>query len=361
MTPQAALSTIEYANARVRSHRARLFTQADYDGMMGQASLEQLRVYLESTKYASAIEANSLTRKGASVVGFAVNSFLQNEFRWVSKFYTPAQRRLIDAIAGEWDFSDLKTVVRGIYSGTSPEEIIASFSGAGIVISREALGMLAKQNSLQDAVTLASTLNFPYANALRLGAERFAITEALVEFEASLDQAYFSWALDLLNHRGGRGSVAYTYIREKIDIRNIMTLARIIVSNETFGTRDEAVRYYLAGGVAVTEEKTFARLASLSSLDDLARALGTTPLRKVIRSEIAEYLISGSLSGLDRALNLRSLKKVVEVGHRDLAGVGLPIAYLLSLENETINIRIIAYAKAYGVPDSMIREEIALV
>ncbi|MBK5211539.1 MAG: V-type ATPase subunit [Coriobacteriia bacterium] len=361
MISQSALSTIEYANARVRSHRARLFKQADYDDMMGQASLEQLRVYLGFTKYASDIEENSLTRTGASVVGFAVNSFLQNEFEWVSKFYTTAKRRLIDAIAGEWDFADLKTVVRGIYSGTSPEEIIASFSGAGIVISREALSMLAKQKSLQDAVALASTLNFPYANALRLGAERFAITEALVEFEASLDQAYFAWALGLLDHRRGRNSVVYTYIREKIDIRNIMTLARVIVSNETFGTRNEAARYFLIGGTAVTDAKMFARLAALPSLEDLARALGTIPLRKVIRSEIAEYLISDSLSELDRALNLYSLRKVVKIGHRDLAGVGLPIAYLLALENETIDIRIIAYAKAYGIPDSMIREEIALV
>ena len=358
MTPRKNISTLEYASARVRSHRARLFDEKMYADLLNADSLRALHELLESTKYRAVLSKHSLQTSGARAIGDAVADYLREEYFFCQRFYTDAQAVSIEVLSGALDIVDLKTVIRGKYAGSSYDDIIATFFGPGLCIERSALLLLAKQESLEDVVRMAVTLDIPFALAVKLGAERFAISNALSEVELSLDQAYFSWAFEKCSHQAERKTPIISYLQDRIDVQNIMTLARFVVAQKFAGEPPALATYYLAGGTVFPTLKKFEKAAQALSIDEFATFIKAPRFAHLVQSQLAEYNVSDSLASLDRTLNVDVVMHAITVGKREIENVGVSVAYLLALENEVKNIRLIAHAKAFKLHASVIRKEL---
>ena len=70
---------------------------------------------------------------------------------------------------------------------------------------------------------------------------------------------------------------------------------------------------------------------------------------------------SGSLADFDGTATAVTLRKAINVGKWDLHGIDVATAYLLALENEATNIRLIAHAVNFGIPDSYVERELIIV
>lgn len=358
MTVRRNISTVEYASARVRSHRAKLFKAPLYDELLNAESLKAIQEILESTKYRKVLSKHTLKSSGARAIGDAVDEYLTEEYQFCRRFYTDSQAVSLEVLSGALDIVDLKTVIRGKYAGASYDEIVATFFGPGLCINRPTLLLLAKQESLEDVVLTATTLNIPFAAAIKLGAERFAISNALSEVELSLDQAYFSWAFEKCHRQKENETPIVSYLRDRVDVQNIMTVARFVVAQSFAGEPPALATYYLEGGVVFPTLKMFKKAAQASSIDELLTFIKVPRFAHLVQSQLAEYNISDSLASLDRILNVDVVMRAINAGKREIESIGVSVAYLLALENEVKNIRLIAHAKAFKLQAPTIRKEL---
>lgn len=361
MTVERATSTIEYGNARVRGHRAKLLSQEDFQRLRQITSLEKLIVALSAGKYKTVLEESSLIRTGETIVGYALSEFLREEYHFVESLYAENLRGPLRIIAAAWDVADLKTVIRGKYSGASETDIIASFIGSGAVIKRDAMRVLAKQKSIEDVINTALTLRLPYADALRVGAEQFVIESAYTSFEAAIDKAYYAWVVKEVKKFRVQSSVIRSYAIENVDRRNIMTLLRLIRGGKGFDSAGQAEEYLLSGGEVVSSPQEFFELSNLDEIDNLVKKLKSTELTDLLAKSIPEMMVSGSLADFDGAASAHTLRKAIKIGRRDLHGIDVATAYLLALENEARNIRLIAHAVNFGIPGSYVERELTIV
>lgn len=382
-------ASIDYANARVRARRAKLMRAADYEPLLGAPDLPSLLAELGRGKYADDIERSMLTLAGAPIVGRATGDYFARELALVLKLYDARDGRSLLAMAAMWDIEDLKTVVRSAYAGQPAAATIASFRGGGVTIGHDELAMLAREQSVEAVVAMASTLNLPYARALRDGAKRYAVSKTLSDFEAALDRQYAEWASAELDAVRG-GGLAGDYLRRVVDVRNIMTAMRWLaaggvgmaggaasaaagrgaargreqaadISVGLHGdTRDFVKGYFLPGGAEVDISR-FRRMLAAGSIEGAIPVLAATPYARILRSVFSEYALSGSLAEYDRALSQRLMSDTVRTGKRDLLGMGVPVAYLLALEAEVANLRVIAHGKAFGIPNDMLGKELNVV
>lgn len=356
MKPRKNIATIDYANARVRSARARLLTARDYDELIASKSLRGVEEFLEKTKYRTFLTRYELLYTGSCAVGMAVSAYLRNEYLFCQKFYTERQSASIEVLAGLLDLADFKTVVRGKFAGTAQSEIQETFMGPGLCIERSALDVLAAQDSLEDVVTMALALHVPFAAALKVGTERFALRHLLSELEVELDRAFYQWACKKLAHESREKSPVLPYIEARIDVQNIMTLARFVVARDNLSEQFDVGVYYLEGGHIYATRKKFLKAARAMSLEELADLIPVPHYAHIVRQQLAEYQLSDSLASLDKALFGDAVSRAIKTGWHQIESVGVSAAYLMALEDEVKNIRLIAHAQAFKLAPQTVRE-----
>lgn len=354
--------SIEYANSRVRGQRTKLISNDELQHLLDMGTVQEMITYLSGSKYDKYLSKSALTQEGASVVGMAAAEYLHETTRQTVNLYPPKSAQCLVVLAAQGDITDLKTLVRGKLAGTASDVLIDSFIGAGITIARKDLQLLATAPSLQDAIAMASALAMPYARAFREGARLIRgseerLSDALAQFELVLDRTYYAWALDTLGGSGDKSDITYDYIRTNIDMGNIILAMRAVVAQIEVS---DVQTYFIEGGAAIDRRK-FIKLVKAQTIDELVELLRNTPYFRVLDKALSEYVLSNSLSAFDSELHLWLYKEMLQTGKRDYLGLGLPVAYLLALQAETTNLRIIAHAKEFSIAPDVIREELILV
>lgn len=352
--------TIEYANARIRGHRTKLFKLDALESLLKHESFESFLVALGGTKYKRALEQNLTLYKGATAVGKASSDYILSEFRFVDSLLDEKQGLSIRALGAYWDFNDFKLVMRGVHAGAARDDLIKAFVGPGVAISRENLTVLANQENLEDLVSLALVMGVPYFKGMPELNESHYIPEAFAELEAQLDKAFFNNVMEALK-KGSENELIRRYFIGQINKRNLMMLARLIRADISFSDAQDAERYFLAGGTLISEVEQYFELSKLTGLDQLARALRDSREGKIMKAELGEYYLSDSLSSLDRALDTSILSELIGIGKRDLFGNGIALAYLLSLYNEIRNIRLVAHGKSFHIDAADIKKEFIVI
>lgn len=352
--------SIEYANARIRGHRTELFTHEQFERFLNLENFSSFLTALNGTKYRRDIENALALHNDVTAVGYASSEYILREFRFIDGMLEADLRESLRAIGAYWDYGDFKLVLRGVHSGASREELIRSLQGPGIAISRTDLAVLASQESIEELISMAKLMKVPFLSDMHGLQESHIVPEAFAEFEASLDKAFFATNIQNLKKRKHNELVREYFIRQ-INKRNLMTVVRLIRADIAFESIEDADRYFLEGGTLFKDVTEFKEVSEYTNLEDVAKHLRTHPEGKILRQELAEFYISNSLSSLDRALEIEMLKKVTQIGKRDLFGNGIAIAYLLSLENEVRNLRLLAHGKSFGIPSDEIRREFILL
>ena len=354
-----------YVNARIRARRAALLDEGDYRKLLRMGPNEISR-YLEETEYEREMNELGARYRGVDLVEFAVNANLSRHFQDLLDW---SDGKLYDQLARylrKFDAWDIKTALRGVYTGADRDTVEADLIRAG-ELSDGTLDALLEATSIDDAIErLSGTI---YYDALADAYEDFEETGLLVPLENAVDRVFFEHLIAgvtvetgpagrILRHQrlatGSPTDLFREFLTAEIDFLNIRNALRIARSRSEL----DPAEYYIEGGRLFTPNE-LARLTT--DIDALVAAIADS----TYGDELADAL--GALEGAESLLEVERAIDRALVAYGDWLGSRYPvsvcpiIAYVLAKEREVKNVIAIARGREAGLTEEEIREELVIL
>jgi V/A-type H+-transporting ATPase subunit C len=343
-------SNYEYVTARVRSRRSKLFDDDDYRKLVRMGTSEIAR-FMEESEYEAEMNRLGSRHSGVDLVEYALNEDLADHFddllRW-------ADGRLYDYVARylrKFDVWNVKTVLRGLYSGADRAAVEADLIDAG-EFSTDLLEALLDADSVEAVVAALDRTVF--GDPLEAALADYEGSGLLVPLENALDRTFYESLIAGLPDEPGRATSLYIeFLRAEIDFRNLRNALRIARS----GADMDPSEYFIEGGRLFDEQELRQLVTDESQLvehirestygDDLDDALGT----------LAE---AESLIEFEHALDAALLEYADTLSNRYPLSVCPILSFVLAKEREVDNIRAIARGREAGLAPEEIREELVI-
>lgn len=326
------------------------------DRLMEAPDLQHLIQELMQTEYAPDLEEVLIAGRNADTVDMALRRNVVRTYRKVLGFLNGEAHGIITTLLGRWDVFNVKTVLRGKHVGLTAEEISAGLFPVGALTQVDLDGLL-MQSDVRGVVEMATVWELPQAPAMRAGYAEYQKTGELVDLELALDRYFAQWASARLLRRKANYALARRIITMQNDILNLVMVFR--AARESMEAK-QAADYFLPGGHDIQLDQ-YLRLTALADIDEIIDGLKGTQYHKVCDEAALRYLETSSLAVFERALEDYFTRKVVALAGTDPLGIGIPIAYLWSKQNEVTNLRIVVKGKDVGIPASSMRKEFILV
>ncbi|MFB6112946.1 MAG: V-type ATP synthase subunit C [Halodesulfurarchaeum sp.] len=340
----------EYVVARVRHRRASLFDEDDYRQLL-RVGLGGIARQLEESEYRPEIDALGTRYSGVQLIEYALHRNLARHF---DELLTWSDGELYDLVVRylrKFDAWNVKTVLRGTYSGASEEEIEENLVDAG-EFDDSFLEELVAAPDIETIVSLLEGTIFGEAAASAF--PDFEETDLLVPLENAIDRAYYEGLAQETGDEEGAMELYQEFLQAEIDFRNIRNALRIARS----GADIDPTEYFIEGGA----------LFSRSEIGTLV----TTPEDLVSRLRESRYGegLSGELSGLRDAESLIPFERALHealVSYADYLSHVYPLsvcpvlAYILAKEREVDNVLAIAHGKEVGLDREEIETELVML
>jgi V/A-type H+-transporting ATPase subunit C len=345
----AGSSNPEYVNARVRARRSALFADEDYRKLVRMSTAEIAR-FMEESAYEEEINALGARHSGVDLIEYALNRNLAKQFDDILDW---AKGRLYDLIARylrKFDAWNVKTVIRGIYSDASREEIETDLIRAGEFDDR-LVNRLLDAPSIEEVIdTLHRTIFGP---PLEAAFEEYESSGVLVPLENAVDRVFYENLLSEV--RWDEATEQYRDILlAEVDFRNARNALRLARS----GADIDPAEYYIAGGQLFSR----AELGSLATNpDELVQRIRDSTYGDDLSEALDDFESAGSLIAFERALETALLEYSSSLGNVFPLSVSPVISYILAKEREVDNIRAIARAREAGLSPEQIEEELVIL
>jgi V/A-type H+-transporting ATPase subunit C len=345
----AGSSNPEYVNARVRARRSALFADEDYRKLVRMSTAEIAR-FMEESAYETEINALGARHSGVDLIEYALNRNLAKQFDDILDW---ADGRLYDLIARylrKFDAWNVKTVIRGIYSDASREDIESDLIRAG-EFSDRLVGRLLDAGSIEEVIdTLDRTMFGP---PLREAFDEYESSGVLVPLENAVDRVFYehllsgvTWDETIQQYRD--------LLTAEVDFRNARNALRLARS----GADIDPAEYYIEGGRLFDR----AELASLATnLDELVQRIRDSTYGDDLSEALDDLEEANSLIAFERALETALLEYSSSLGDVFPLSVSPVISYILAKEREVDNIRAIARAREAGLSPEEIEEELVIL
>ncbi|WP_136590787.1 V-type ATP synthase subunit C [Salinigranum halophilum] len=346
---KAGSSNPEYVNARVRARRSALFADEDYRKLVRMSTAEIAR-FMEESTYEEEINALGARHSGVDLVEYALNRNLAKQFDDILDW---ANGRLYDLIARylrKFDAWNVKTVIRGIYSDTSREDVEADLIRAGEFDER-LVNRLLEATSIEEVIDILDRTIF--GSALEAAFEEYESAGVLVPLENAVDRVFYENLLSEV--RWDEATQQYRDILlAEVDFRNARNALRLARS----GADIDPAEYYIDGGQLFTR----AELSGLASnLDELVQRIRDSTYGDDLSDALNDFEEAESLIAFERALETALLEYSSSLGNVFPLSVSPVISYILAKEREVDNIRAIARAREAGLSPEQIEEELVIL
>ncbi len=343
----------EYVTARVRSRRAALFDDDDYRKLVRMGTSEIAR-FMEESEYESEMNALGARHSGGDLIEYALNRNLAKHFDDLLRF---SEGRLYDLVARylrKFDAWNIKTVLRGLYSGSDREEIEDDLVRAG-EFSDEQLQRLLVADTIEEAVeALSGTI---FGDDLAAALTDYEETGLLVPLENAADRAFYETLLAGLPDTVEGDSPVGLYLeflRAEIDFRNLRNALRSARS----GSEIDPAEYYISGGRLFDADELRGLVANVDGLVEHIR-------ESVYGDDLEDALetLSGaeSLVEFEHALHAAELEYADRLSNRYPLSVCPVLSYVLSKEREVDNIRAIARGREAGLGPEEIEQDLVIL
>lgn len=340
------MTAVDYGNARLRVRSSRFLDLDDYRGLLGSATVEGLLGRLANGPYGPAIERAMGRRRSLGALDGAVRFRLSTELAEVVSFYEgPVEAQLL-LYEARWDIRNLRAILRSLSRGPVED------AGAPLLVSTSrlddaALDELASQRSVRSAVDLISLWQVPtpaVGRRLRRALPRFSETRDVAELESALDASLAEMTVEATAGSHSDGPVV-SRMRRDIDRINLMACLRLRATVERSQARRDWVP--LEGG-------TVREPVWLSALDASDRGAALEALDGGVPTVwmplLAQWRDGGELSTLENRLDDVEAREARAMFRRDPLGIETPLAYIMILEAEAANLRLIGRAIVHGIP-----------
>ncbi|WP_430504303.1 V-type ATP synthase subunit C [Haloparvum sp. PAK95] len=344
----AGSSNPEYVVARVRARRGKLYGGEEYRKLTRMTPSEIAR-FMEESTYEAAINALGSRHSGVDLIEYALNKDLAEQFEAILDWSEGRIYDLVVRYLRKFDAWNVKTIIRGIYTDASQEEVEVDLIRAGEFDDRR-IRRLLEADSVEAVVEiLEDTI---YGDALDAALPEYEESGVLVPLENAVDRAFYERLLD--NLPGGEPIRQYReFLQAEIDFRNARNALRLARS----GAEIDPAEYYIEGG-ELFSRSDLSRLAN--NVDELVTYLEESKYGGEIGDALAELRDAESLIAFEHATETALLEYADKLGTIHPTSVTPVISYILAKEREVENIRAIARGKEAGLSDEQIEEELVI-
>ncbi|MFQ3295790.1 MAG: V/A-type H+-transporting ATPase subunit C, partial [Natrialbaceae archaeon] len=251
----------------------------------------------------------------------------------------------------KFDAWNVKTVLRGLYSGADREEIEGDLIEAG-EFEEEFLRSLVDAESLEVVVEeLEGTI---FHDGLETAYGDFEDTELLIPLENAVDRAFYENLVADFDVRSEASKLYVEFLQAEIDFRNIRNAFRLARS----GADIDPSEYYIDGG-RLFDEAEIAQFAT--SPDELQSHVQDSTYGDALSEAFQELEGTESLIGFERDLEAALLRYGDRMSYLYPLSISPVLAYILAKEREVDNIRAIARGREVGLSESDIQDELVML
>jgi V/A-type H+-transporting ATPase subunit C len=342
-------SNVEYVATRARSRKAVLYGDDEYRKLVRMGTNEIAR-FMEESEYEGAVNELGSRHAGVDLIEYALNRNMARNFDDLLRWAEGPLYAQIASYLRKFDAWNVKTVLRGVYSGTDRDAIETDLIRAGEFEDR-LLEELVASSSVQEVVERLSETMF--GEPLDAALPTYEETDLLVSLENAVDRTFFENLLADVSGASGPTKLYAEFLRAEIDFRNVRNALRIARSGADIDPSD----YFIEGGelfgpaeiraLAENTDELVAAVRESQYGDDLDEALG------LLRD-------ADSLIGFERALEAALLEYSDHLSTVYPMSVCPVLAYVLAKEREVENVRAIARGREAGLSETEIEEELVL-
>jgi V/A-type H+-transporting ATPase subunit C len=342
-------SNYEYVGARVRARKAKLFDDDDYRKLVRMSPNEIAR-FMEESEYSEEINRLGARYEGVDLIEYALYDNMARHFSDIVSWSDGTLRATVVDYLRSYDAWNVKTVLRGVFTDTKPENIRADLIPAG-ELDEDFLESLSERDSVEEVIEeLEGTV---FGEALDDALRDYEDTGVLLPLENAVDRTFYEGLL-----KGKRAApesprgVYRSFLRSEIDVLNVRNALRAAGSEKV-----EVEEYFIEGGKLFSGSE-LTRL--VGNREELVNALRESEYGDDLEDAITELEETGSLVEFDRALDKLLMEFAGTMTNRYPNSVAPVISYILSKEREVQNIRGIARGKEAGLTVEEIEEEVVI-
>ncbi|MFW5928967.1 MAG: ATP synthase A1 subunit C [Halobacteriota archaeon] len=341
-------SNFEYVCTRVRARKAKLFDEDDYRKLVRMSPNEIAR-YMEENGYDREINRLGARHSGVDLIEYALYDSMARTFHDIVGWSEGPLRSLVVDYLRKYDAWNVKTVLRGVYTDATEEEIRADLIPAG-ELSEEDLDGAVAADSVDSAVEALGDTYF--SRALDGAMDDYRDQGFLLPLENAVDRAFYTALVAEEAPQGSPRAVYYDFLRSEIDLLNVRNALRVAGSPDV-----DVEDYYVEGGEMFGREE-LARL--VEDREELVEALRESTHGDDLSDALDMLEESDSLVEFDRALDELLMGFAQQMTYRNPLSIAPVIAYILAKEREVNNIRGIARGKEAGLSVEEIEREVVL-
>ncbi|HLB70815.1 MAG: V-type ATP synthase subunit C [Candidatus Methanoperedens sp.] len=329
-----------YIVARVRAMKGKLIPKEMYPKFLNMEIPEITRIIGES-EYKKDVDELGKKYRSTDLIEHALNQNLALTYRKLIEVSQNEANYLITEYLRSWDIWNIKTIIRGKFSGASEEEILEDVVSGGQLRYRD-LSEIVKIGTVEGVI--AAFAKTPYYPALE------GYKGDLAEIENALDRMYYSNLIKAVVTTGNR--LFLKFLKTEIDLKNLKMLFRM---KRAGMERDEMIKLLIPGGMEF-KESDLARLASLP-MGEFVRALEEYSYWESI-SDISGELTS--LMNIETRLDKYGLVYASQISYYYPLSI-LPILdYIVSKKIEVDNLRIIVRGKEMNLSEDIIKSHLVM-
>ncbi len=335
-------SNVKYAYivARVRAMKGKLIPREMYPKFLNM-EIPEITRFIGESEYKKDVDELGKRYTGTDLIEHALNQNLALTYRKLIEVSQNEANFLITEYLRFWDIWNIKTILRGKFSGASEEEILEDIVSGGQLRYRD-LSEIVKIGTVEGVI--AAFAKTPYYPALE------GYKGDLAEIENALDKLYYSSIIKAAEATGNK--LFLKFLRTEIDLKNLKMLFRM---KRAGMERDETIKVLIPGGMEL-KNSDLARLASLP-LPEFVRALEEYSYWGAISDIIGELT---SLINIETRLDKYGLVYASRISYYYPLSI-LPILdYILSKKIEVDNLRIIVRGKETVLPEEIIKAHLVM-
>lgn len=344
----------EYLNTRIRVMLAKLLKPQQFLALLELRELTELVTALGDTDYAPEIERCSVEFSGYELIERAVLYNGQRLFAHLVRIAPEGPRQLIEIVLERFEVFNLKTILRGLHVGASPEEMGKNLYPT-LLYPPEFYQELLKRETLRGVLDYLLSTGNRYYQPLAAVFPEYERTGKLALLEHALDSFYFAHARSVLEERADENAqIVQEALGTEADILNLVYALRVVASQVQ---SDEKYRYIVEGGRHLSPEAVRALLAS-SDVDDFWSKLARTPYFRKIG--VPQEQLSAPLGAPRLQERLENLLYAelcrLELGR--FFDIQMALSYIWRKSAEMTNLRVIASGLARHAPRAQIEENL---
>lgn len=327
-----------YVCARVRAMKTHLLPESEYPKLIAR-DVHEIARSLEEGRYKEEIHDLASDYSGAQLIERATQSQLANEFQRILDWCQGEPEILLGLYFERFTVANIKTLLRGVQTGASREEILSALLPAGR-IERRVWEAAAAANSREEC--LEALPNSEYTRLIReMGDER------LPTIENALDKEHYESLVEAVEPHNRANEAYLRFLRREVDQVNLKLILR---------SKHGGVDAYelVSGGRKIDE--ALARRIRTAGWDEVGQILEETPFGDALREALEAYEETRDLNQLMGSIEHLHLEEAENFGHLYPLSILPIIDYVLRKELEVDRLRMIAFGKQTGLPREDIEE-----